>query len=77
MSVYAETKLGINYIVVMSASGSEDIVWDGVIYPDSSDQAQYTCPRGDDVEHERPECAVLLCAGECKGECEEGVGEEC
>jgi hypothetical protein len=52
MSVYAETKLGINYIVFMSVSGSEDIVWDGVMYPESSDQAQYTCPRGDYVEHE-------------------------
>lgn len=55
----------------------DEIVGDGVTYPNSPDEAQYTCPRGYDVEHERPECAILFSAGEREGECEESVGEKC
>lgn len=46
-------------------------------YPNCANQPEHARARGDDVVDERPECAVGFCAGECGGEGEEGVGEEC
>lgn len=46
-------------------------------YPDCADKPKHAGARGYDVVNERPECAVGLCAWECGGEGEEGVGEEC